>query len=101
MRDTILTSVTIRETSLEGLCDLGWDASDNRDHVADLIGQDGWVRLMSCLTKRQRQVSEKLAEGYTRRETAELLGISLMAVHRMVLRMRLRLAPYLKDGALP
>jgi DNA-binding NarL/FixJ family response regulator len=46
---------------------------------------------MGCLTRRQREVAEKLLAGYTRRETAQQLGICLQAIHQIAPRMRKRL----------
>ena len=70
----------------------GWDAGPDRDEVMEeLLDTESGERLMGQLTKRQRQVAALLVQGYTRREIADHFGISLMAIHRMVLRMRSRL----------
>ena len=83
--------VYVQHVSMDALKDTGWELGDNgfqAENAASLI-QNDW--LFDCLTRRQRSVATLLIEGYTRRETAEKLEVSLQAVHQIVLRMRQRL----------
>lgn len=74
---------TLEEAGLE-LGDDGFQAEEAASFI-----QNDW--LYQVLTKRQRTVASLLADGYTRRETAQKLEVSLQAVHQIVLRMRNRL----------
>jgi DNA-directed RNA polymerase specialized sigma24 family protein len=56
-----------------------------------MIGAGQSEFLLKNLTRRQRQVIDCIIEGYSRRETAAKLGISLQAVHQIIPRMRQRL----------
>ena len=76
---------------MDALEEAGWELGDDgfqAENAASFI-QNDW--LFQCLTKRQRSVASLLADGYTRRETAEKLDVSLQAIHQIVLRMRSRL----------
>ncbi len=83
--------VYVQHVSIDALEEAGWELGDDgfqAENAASFI-QNDW--LFQCLTKRQRSVASLLTEGYTRRETAEKLDVSLQAVHQIVLRMRSRL----------
>lgn len=83
--------VYVQHVSIDSLQEAGWELGDNgfqAENASSLI-QNDW--LYKCLTKRQRAVAELLADGYTRREIAWKLDVSLQAIHQIVLRMRIRL----------
>lgn len=83
--------VYVQHVSIDALEEAGWELGDNgfqAENAASFI-QNDW--LFQCLTKRQRTVASLLAEGYTRRDAAKKLEVSLQAVHQIVLRMRSRL----------
>ncbi len=83
--------VYVQHVSIDALEEAGIELGDNgfqAEEAASFI-QNDW--LYQCLTKRQRTVAALLADGYTRRETAQKLEVSLQAVHQIVLRMRSRL----------
>lgn len=83
--------VFVQHVSIDSLQEAGWELGDNGFQAEDAASfiQNDW--LYKCLTKRQRAVAELLADGYTRREIGWKLGVSLQAIHQIVLRMRLRL----------
>lgn len=83
--------VFVQHVSIDTLEEAGWELGDDgfqAENAASFI-QNDW--LYQCLTKRQRSVAALLADGYTRRETAQKLNVSLQAIHQIVLRMRGRL----------
>ena len=83
--------VYVQHVSIDALEESGWELGDNgfqAENAASFI-QNDW--LYQVLTKRQRTVAALLTDGYTRRETAQKLEVSLQAVHQIVLRMRSRL----------
>lgn len=83
--------VYVQHVSLETMQDAGWELGDDGFQAEDAASfiQSDWV--FKCLTKRQREVATCLAEGYTRRETAKKLHVSLQAIHQIVPRMRDRI----------
>jgi len=90
--------VFVQHVSIDTLQEAGWELGDDgfqAENAASFI-QNDW--LYQCLTKRQRSVAALLTDGYTRRETAQKLSVSLQAIHQIVLRMRgrLRLKAYIK-----
>ncbi len=83
--------VYVQHVSIDALEEAGWELGDDgfqAENAASFI-QNDW--LFQCLTKRQRSVATLLADGYTRRETAGKLDVSLQAIHQIILRMRNRL----------
>lgn len=83
--------VFVQHVSIDTLEEAGWELGDDgfqAENAASFI-QNDW--LYQCLTKRQRSIAALLADGYTRRETAQKLNVSLQAIHQIVLRMRGRL----------
>lgn len=83
--------VYVQHVSIDTLEEAGVELGDNgfqAEEAASFI-QNDW--LYQVLTKRQRTVAALLTDGYTRRETAQKLEVSLQAVHQIVLRMRSRL----------
>lgn len=81
----------VQHVSIEALAAEGYDIGDNEKEFEQLIGAGQSEYILQQLTRRQRQVIDCILEGYTRRETAKKLGISLQAVHQIIPRMRLRL----------
>lgn len=84
-------TVQVKHVSIEALAAEGYDIDDKEkdsDHLFNAAQPD---YILNVLTRRQRQVIQCILEGYTRRETAKKLGISLQAVHQIIPRMRLRL----------
>jgi DNA-binding NarL/FixJ family response regulator len=86
--DKVISAMSIQVVSLEGLTSDGFEPSDNGWESENQIN-DGI--LLTFLTKRQRSVAVLLNDGYTRKETAGELAVSLQAIHQIVLRMRKRL----------
>lgn len=83
--------VYVQHVSIDALEEAGWELGDDgfqAENAASFI-QNDW--LFKCMTKRQQAVAALLADGYTRRETAQKLEVSLQAVHQIILRMRNRL----------
>lgn len=91
MPATISVRMRVSQISLETLAEAGWEPHDEGSGERALTEQEEKNDALRRLTKRQREVAESLAEGYSRRETALRLGICLQAVHQIVLRMRKRL----------
>jgi len=83
--------VPVQNVSIETLSEAGYDIGDNGKQFDEMIGIGQSEYIMNLLTRRQRQVIACICEGYTRRETAVRLGISLQAVHQIIPRMRQRL----------
>ncbi len=86
-----MQKVYISEVSISKLEEVGLDPNDNgfESETNYSLGVDGY--LLNCLTRRQQTVAQLLAEGFTRKEVARTLQVSLMAIHRIVPRMRIRL----------
>ena len=83
--------VYVQHVSIDALEEAGWELGDDgfqAENAASFI-QNDWT--FQCLTKRQREVATCLFEGYTRRETAKKLKVSLQAIHQIIPRMRNRL----------
>ncbi len=83
--------VYVQHVSLEAMSDAGWELGDDgfeAENTQSFIHND-WI--LGCLTKRQRSVARLLTDGYSRRETAQQLNVSLQAIHQIVLRMRHRI----------
>lgn len=83
--------VYVQHISLEAMSEAGWELGDEgweAENTQSFIHND-WI--LECLTKRQRSVARLLTDGYSRRETAQQLCVSLQAIHQIVLRMRHRL----------
>ena len=83
--------VYVQHVSIDALEEAGYELGDDgwqAENAASFI-QNDWT--FQCLTKRQREVAKYLFEGFTRRETAKELGISLQAIHQIIPRMRKRL----------
>lgn len=83
--------VYVQHVSIDALEEAGFELGDDgfqAENAASFI-QNDW--LYQVLTKRQRTVAMLLAEGYSRRDAAIKLEVSLQAVHQIVLRMRSRL----------
>lgn len=83
--------VYVQHVSIDALEEAGWELGDGgfqAENAASFI-QNDW--LFQCLTKRQRAVASLLTDGYSRRDAAQKLEVSLQAVHQIVLRMRSRL----------
>lgn len=83
--------VPVQNVSIETLSEAGYDIGDNGKQFDEMIGIGQSEYIMSLLTRRQRQVIEKICEGYSRRDTAAMLGISLQSIHQIIPRMRKRL----------
>lgn len=67
------------------MSDGGWQ---EQEYLSRLVKEG----LLTMLTRRQIQVARCLNDmEMTRRETASHLGVSLQAIHQIVLRMRKRL----------
>lgn len=71
--------------SIETLTDGGYEFEDEErsENLEDFY--------LNSLTPQQKYVANQLNEGYTRKEIADKLGVSLMAIHRIVLRIQKRL----------
>jgi DNA-binding NarL/FixJ family response regulator len=91
MPDTIRVKSYSYHLSISAMEEQGLEIGDNEQEVSNFYGQHEAARLLACLTKRQRQVAGLLNEGYSRKDTAQKLGISLQAIHQIVPRMRKRL----------
>ncbi len=89
--------VKVSQVSLEDLADAGWELGDNGAGERSLSETQDRDHTLGRLTGRQREVAALLADGYTRRETAERLSVCLQAVHQIVLRMRKRLNQISQD----
>ncbi len=92
MPDTISIRVKVSQVSLETLSEAGWEPGDDGSGERSFFELDAATGVMNRLTRRQRLVAEMLAAGYTRRETAQRLGISLQVIYQIVPRMRKRLS---------
>lgn len=91
MPQTISMRVKVNHVSMETLAEAGWEIGDGGVGERSLTEEQERDDTLHHLTKRQREVAQILADGYTRREVADRLGICLQAVHQIVLRMRKRL----------
>jgi DNA-binding NarL/FixJ family response regulator len=83
--------VYVQHVSLEAMSDAGWEMGDGGLEAENAQGSMHNDWLLGCLTRRQRSVAKLLHDGYSRRETAQQLNVSLQAVHQIVIRMRQRL----------
>ena len=83
--------VPVQNVSIEALSEAGYEIGDNGRETDQMIGLGQSEFIMRQLTRRQREVIDCICQGYTRRETAAMLGISLQAVHQIIPRMRQRL----------
>jgi len=84
--------VPVQHVSLTAMEEAGWELGDNGLEENKIYGELNKEGLMSYLTRRQKQVVICLNDrGLTRKETAVGLGVSLQAVHQIVLRIRKRL----------
>ncbi len=89
----LILNAFIRCVSLTVLEANGFEPSDAGEHERQIYGGEFQKEsILSLLTKRQREVARCLNDrDLTRKETADALGVSLQAVHQIVLRMRKRL----------
>lgn len=92
MIGSVSERVYVANVSLSDLEDAGHELVDNRDMTDTVISelQSDWYK--SKLTNRQKAVAQNLIEGYSRKETAARLNVSLQAIHQIVIRMRNRLS---------
>lgn len=77
--------------SLENLQSTGLDIESDISDLDRLDGENLEQFYLSKLTKRQRYIAVQLSAGYSRKDVAKELGISLQAIHQIVLRMQKRL----------
>lgn len=82
--------VYVKHVSIVTLQESGFELGDDGVHEEQIYGRFGELALISCLTNRQRQVVNLLSQGYSRKEVAIKLDISLQAVHQIVPRIRER-----------
>ncbi len=84
--------VPVQHVSLTAMEEAGWELGDNGFEENRNYAEFYKEGLLAFLTRRQRQVALCLNDqGLSRKETAAALGVSLQAVHQIVLRMRKRL----------
>lgn len=67
------------------------EVGDDGKASLEAYGYQDKDNLLSCLTKRQRQVAELMGKGYDRQEIGEELHVVTQAVHQIILRIRRRL----------
>ncbi len=83
--------VFVQHVSMQSMEEAGWELSDEGAAEEKMTGQMQEAWLLRCFTRRQRQVASFLEDGYSRRDTAKELKVSIQAIHQIVLRMRKRL----------
>ncbi len=84
--------VFVEHLSLTSMQEAGFDLDDGGKQEKEIFSGFYKESLLGFLTRKQRRLAECLNDrGMTRKEAAECLGVSLQAVHQMVLRMRKRL----------
>lgn len=83
--------VFVQHISMQSMEEAGWELSDEGAAEEKMTGQMQEAWLLGCFTRRQRQVARFLEDGYSRRDTAGELKVSIQAIHQIVLRMRKRL----------
>lgn len=83
--------VFVQHVSMQSMEEAGWELSDEGAAEEKMTGQMQESWLLDCFTRRQRQVARLLEDGYSRRDTAKELSVSIQAIHQIVLRMRKRL----------
>lgn len=88
--------VYVEHVSIGTLQESGYELGDDGIHEEQIYGRFGELSLISCLTNRQRQVVQLLNEGYSRKEVAEKLGVSLQAIHQIVPRIRERIEDHVQ-----
>jgi DNA-binding NarL/FixJ family response regulator len=71
--------------------DGAYGVSDNGFAERQAMGAVLASDMLKCLTNRQREVVNLLAEGLSRKEIAEERGVVLQAVHQIVIRIRGRM----------
>ena len=93
MNTQIIRTFFVQCVSLTTLEEKGFEPSDAGEHERQIYGGELQKEaVLSLLTKRQRGVARCLNDrDLTRKETASVLGVSLQAIHQIVLRMRKRL----------
>ncbi len=69
----------------------GVELSDGGRETEQYYGQEQKAYLLACLTRRQQRIAVLLTDGFTRREIAGQLRVSVQAIHQIVLRIRKRL----------
>jgi DNA-directed RNA polymerase specialized sigma subunit len=89
----ITQKVFVQHISLTAMEEAGWELSDDGEEERKFYGGEFQKEaLLLNLTRRQREVAHCLSDmDSSRKETAKNLGVSLQAVHQIVLRMRKRL----------
>lgn len=83
--------VYVQHVSIDTLAESGWEMGDDGIQAENATSNLHKIWFLQRLTRRQQTVAALLADGYTRRETAQKLNVSLQAIHQIVLRMRGRL----------
>lgn len=91
--NSLTAGVFIQCVSMTALEENGFELSDSGEHERQIYGGELQKQaILQVLTKRQREVAFCLNDrDLTRKETAGELGVSLQAIHQIVLRMRKRL----------
>jgi RNA polymerase sigma factor (sigma-70 family) len=82
----------VRDLSLESLNESGIQFGDRGLEEKKIYDSQNMEWILSCLTKKQRKIVEYLfIQDKTRKETADLVGVKLQAVHQIVPRIRKRI----------
>jgi DNA-binding NarL/FixJ family response regulator len=76
--------VPVQNVSIETLSEAGYEIGDNGRETDAMIGLGQSEFIMKQLPRRQREVIDCICQGYSRREIAEKLGISLQAIHQII-----------------
>jgi DNA-binding NarL/FixJ family response regulator len=87
-------TVYVKQVSLSTLSESGYEPSDGGSYQDEAYGHFGELSIISTLTNRQRKVVNLLAQGFSRKEIARELGISLQAIHQIVPRIRKRITSH-------
>jgi DNA-binding NarL/FixJ family response regulator len=85
------TNIYVHSIPSSVLEEIGDQLSDEGEAVREMEDPSQADYLLGCLTKRQMKVAQMLTDGYSRKEIALDVNVSLQAVHQIILRMRSRL----------
>jgi DNA-binding NarL/FixJ family response regulator len=80
--------VYVDQIALSDLDDMGMQLPADENILDENVAKISRDEVLKRLTPKQREVAILLEQGYKRKEIAKLRNTCLMAVHRIVLRMR-------------
>jgi len=83
--------IPVYNIPLSEMAEGGFEPSDNGSFDAEMFSALGSEDIMKLLTRRQYRLITLLKDGKTRKSAASTIGVSLQAVHQMILRIRKRL----------